>query len=305
VSRQPSDLGIHGKSASSRAGRGVSNKVGRDHNLIHGKSASIFAPRSELTESQLPVERDYGRVIRRFQLQAAARELLPREAVARCLRRAIPQRDMALVDVLYAPAKGAAHYGGLQICKSVWHCPVCAAKISERRREELTEALRIWSEQHTTEDRRLLLVTFTLQHSIGDDLSVILGALRRARRLLVSGRGAKYLSDDYGVIGMVRSLEVTYGSNGWHPHLHVIMLFDREVPIIPFEIAIKDRWRQCVEKAGRTASWQHGVDVRYSDADIAAYMAKWGKEPKWTAAHELTKGVTKCARRGGRTPYSY
>jgi len=292
-----------GKSSSSRAGPGVSNKVGDAPNLLHGKSPSIFAPQPVVTDSQVNMAPDYDRVIRRYELQAAARELLPREGVANCMRGIVPKPGASYqVDVIYAPIKGQAHYGGLQTCRSVWHCPVCAAKISERRREELSTALRIWSEEWKSEQHRLLLVTFTLQHNASDDLSIVLKALIRSRGLMVSGRGAKYLSETYGVVGMIRALEVTYGVSGWHPHLHVLMFFSQEVPIIPFEQEMKDRWSKCVTSSGRYASWQHGCDVRFSDADIAAYVTKWGKEPKWTASHEMTKAVTKKGKRGGKTP---
>lgn len=205
------------------------------------------------------------------------------------------------VDVLFAPAQQAAHLGGLQMCKSVWLCPVCSAKISERRREELTGALKGWLESPAGEIRRLLLVTLTLQHDRGDDLSEVFGALKKARRLLVSGKAAQAFASEYGIVGTIRTLELTYGENGWHPHLHILMFFDREVRIIPFESAIKERWSRAVGSAGRYASWQHGCDVRFSDADIATYVAKWGKEPNWTPAHEMTKGVAKLGRRGGRT----
>ena len=205
------------------------------------------------------------------------------------------------VDVLYAPAQQAAHLGGLQMCKSVWLCPVCSSKISERRREELSGALRGWLESPAGEIRRLLLVTLTLQHNRGDDLSEVFGALKKARRLLVSGKSAQAFASQYGAVGTIRSLELTYGENGWHPHLHILAFFGQEVPIIPFEAAMKARWSHCVASAGGYASWKHGCDVRFSDADIAEYVAKWGKEPNWTPAHEMTKGVAKLGRRGGRT----
>lgn len=206
-----------------------------------------------------------------------------------------------MVDVLYAPAKAAAHLGGVQCCKSVWLCPVCAAKISEKRRTELSEALAGWQESPAGEVRRLLLVTFTLSHTAGDTLATVFGALKKARRLLVSGKAAQAFKNEFGVVGMVRSLELTHGVNGWHPHLHVLYFFQEEVPILPFETAIKGRWSQCVRSAGSYASWQHGCDVRFSDRDISEYLAKWGKEPDWTPAHELTKGVSKLGKRGGRT----
>ncbi|MBL0830567.1 protein rep [Klebsiella pneumoniae] len=291
--------------ASGRAPLGIIGKCSSTASQSHKKNG-VAENATYIHENVLPElgatgkERD-ERVIRRFSLQSAARELLPRELVAKCMRQVVPRDDRLSIDVLYAPAKNAAHFGGLQICKSVWHCPVCSAKISERRREELTQGLGNWAAE-TAGTRRTLLVTFTLQHSRDDSLPTVFDALTKARKLLVSGRGAKAFNERYQISGMVRSLELTYGDNGWHPHLHVLMFAEAEIPFLPFEREIKDRWTQCVAAAGSYASWQHGCDVRFSDADIAAYVAKWGKEPAWTPAHELTKAVSKMGRRNGRTP---
>lgn len=292
-------LVTYGRNASTALETGVPTSVGVDSS----SNMKIRFRAGGVTESQLSMAAARGVTIRRFAMQSAARELVPREGVARCMRAGHPREDGTWgVDVLYAPMKAAAHFGGLQCCKSVWLCPVCAAKISERRRIELAEGLDSWLTFTTGERRRVLLVTFTLQHERSDDLSVVFGALKRARRLLVSGRAAQRFAADHGIVGMVRALELTHGLNGWHPHLHVLMFFNCEVPIVVFEQAIKARWSECVQAAGRYASWEHGCDVRSSDSDISNYIAKWGKDPDWTTAHEMTKAVTKIGRRKGRTP---
>lgn len=154
----------------------------------------------------------------------------------------------------------------------------------------------------TAGTRRTLLVTFTLQHTSANSLPTVFGALMKARQLLVSGRAARVFNSRYQIAGMVRSLELTFGQNGWHPHLHVLMFAEAEIPLLAFEADIKTRWSECVAAAGSYASWEHGCDVRFTDADIAAYVAKWGKEPAWTPAHELTKAASKMGRRNGRTP---
>lgn len=298
MSSRRSDLGIHGRYASTAAQSHAENGSAAAQPSI-GKYASKKAA-SELVE--LVKQGGESRAVWRFALQSAARQLLPREGVAKCMRGVRPREGGYDVSVLYAPVGQIGHFGGLQICKSIWMCPVCAAKVSERRREELTQALKNWCDTNEDQARRLLLVTFTLQHQIGDNLSDVLDALKRARRGLVSGRAAKLFNAEYGCVGTIRSLEVTYGANGWHPHLHVLMFFDREVPIIPFTEAIKERWSDCVSSAGRYASWMHGCDVRFTDQEIADYVAKWGKEPKWRIEHELTKGPSKAGRKGGSTP---
>lgn len=248
--------------------------------------------------------------LRRFFLQSAARDLVPREAVAKCLRCVIPVNPG--VDVIYTPLKRSAHYGGLMICKSVWLCPVCAAKITERRRQDLSEGLKNWYALPGV--RRVLLVTFTLSHTKEDNLSVVKRSLVRARSLLVSGRKAKIFAARFGIVGMVRSLEVTYGKNGWHPHLHVLYFFDSEIPIIPFEQEIKRRWGECVATSGKYAAWEYGCNVRYSDKEVANYVAKFGVEPewkenekvlgadKWSISHEVAKGPSKVSTMGGRSP---
>lgn len=292
-------LVTYGRKSSKALGRGVSTSVGTNASSY----MKINFREGGVTESQLSMAKGGTKLIYRFAMQSAARELMPREGVAKCMRATFPREDgTSGVDILYAPMKHAAHLAGVQCCKSVWLCPVCAAKISERRREDLSLGLSNWLTFTTGERRRTLLVTFTLAHDAGDDLSVIFGALRKARAGLVSGRAAVQFRKQWGIAGMVRSLELTHGMNGWHPHLHVLYFFNCEVPIIPFEQAIKARWSECVESAGRYASWQHGCDVRFSDSDISNYIAKWGTDPTWTTAHEMTKGVSKTGRRKGRTP---
>lgn len=82
--------------------------------------------------------------IERFALQSAARRILPKSRTAKCLR--LRRFDKAEIEVWRAKQHGTAHYGGLQTCASVWACPVCSAKISERRRAELLAAMGIYAE---------------------------------------------------------------------------------------------------------------------------------------------------------------
>lgn len=105
----------------------------------------------------------------RWRLQRAAQELLPDERVAFCKRRL----QSPMVEVIYTPEKQSAHYGGLMSCGSVWHCPICAAKISERRRVELEQAIVLCKEMGGV----VYLATYTVAHSQHDDLAKLLHAL--------------------------------------------------------------------------------------------------------------------------------
>lgn len=255
--------------------------------------------------------------VRRYALQAAAGRLMPGERVSWCCKRVVPGQpagdllpghhhgnhgEWNGIDLLYTPAgddgSARASYGALQRCGSTWLCPVCQAKIQQKRSDELKKACKVWQEK----GGKILLVTFTLSHTIKDELDDILAALTYARERVVSGRFGKGFKSRNGISGMVRSLELTYGVNGWHPHLHVLYFLDGAPDIINFEVDLKVQWMTVLARRGEYATYQHGVDVRFSDADVAEYVAKWGKEPKWTAADEVSRSSSKMASPGGYTP---
>jgi hypothetical protein len=238
-----------------------------------------------------------ARQLRRFYLQSAARELAPSERVSKCLRAPIPVSPS--VDVLYSPVGQSAHYGGLQVCASVWHCPVCSAKITERRRVELGAALEAW---RSVPGARLMLATFTVQHHASEPLSGLLGPVVDGWRWFKNGDWWQAFKGSHKVAGSIRALELTQGAHGWHPHLHVLFFLWRDVEILPFETDLKLRWAHTLKRQGRWASWAHGVDVRFSDAHISEYIAKYGKEPEWKVEHEMTKNPSKMGRNGSRTP---
>lgn len=236
----------------------------------------------------------------RFALQSAARDLLPRERVSKCLRSPIPA--VATVDVYRSAEFQTAHLGGLQVCASVWCCPVCSAKITERRRVELAQGVQFWRSEA---GGYLLLVTYTLRHHQGDSLQLLLAALLAAFQDVHRARWWVAFADKHRIFGKVRSLEVTYGDSGWHPHLHVLyFLGSGPIPAVhAFELTLKERWIYLLEKQGRDASWANGVDVRMSDEAISGYLAKYGQEPQWKIEHEMTKAPAKIASNGGRTAF--
>lgn len=262
-------------------------------------SASFLDPNSILSTSVIPE----SALVRRFWLQAQARELMRRygqaddQRVCKCLRARIPIQ--ATVDLLYSSVRASAHFKGLQVCASVWACPCCAAKISERRRVELGAGLANWR----AAGGYALLTTFTLSHDRDHSLTSVLAMLQRARELTTTGRDGRVLRARFPYAGSVRSLEVTFGRNGWHPHLHVLYFFRKPINVAEFTDHLKSRWSAHVANLGGFASYEHGVDVRFTNEDVAAYVAKWGREPTWTAAHELAKAPVKRGRADSCTPY--
>lgn len=110
----------------------------------------------------------------RYQMQSIARYLLPKNRVEICLRNKIQKHGN--VDVFKHRCKQKAFYGGLIVCGSVWICPVCASKVSERRRKEL----RIASDSYLEGGEYLSMLTLTFSHSEFDALEKSLKSLGQA-----------------------------------------------------------------------------------------------------------------------------
>ncbi len=231
-------------------------------------------------------------LVQRFVLQSAARRLMPLEGVAGCLRRRQGGKD--LVDVWHLPEVGRAKFGGLQTCSSVWACPVCAAKITERRRLEVRQAIDAWK----VEGGDVALVTFTVRHKSGDELRALVAGMMGALRRVSSGRQGVRLGAEFGVEGMIRSVEVTYGAdNGWHPHIHMLVFV--KGPMCQFDklwLHYRRQWDNALHLENMRDVTARGVDMRWANEDVAEYVAKMGHERTWDIEHELAKGPSKLGR---------
>jgi len=240
-----------------------------------------------------------SRMIRYYQ-QSLARELLPAEKVAKCARAIRPNKSV--VEVVHVPDGNKAYFRNLIICGRVWTCPVCAAKVNERRRREL--AMLIYQSGY-----RPVLVTYTLQHQRADRLTTLVDALRVGLRRISSGKAYKTIEARYGIAGTVRSMEVTYGKSGWHPHVHQIVMLagsTTDAQVDEFETWLRDHWQAALKVSNRAAAWELGAKVTRHDGDIAEYIAKFGHEPTrqgWTITHELVKSNQKHATADGKTPF--
>lgn len=123
----------------------------------------------------------------------------------------------ARVGVVMAPS-GRARYSGIVRCGSVWECPVCALHIKTHRAEEVRRVV----ELHGSD--RCVMLTVTVRHGLGDDLRMLRRRLADAWRGMTRGAAWARCVAELGIVGSIRALEVTHGANGWHPHLHVVLL---------------------------------------------------------------------------------
>src|SRR5689334_10591492 len=103
-----------------------------------GNSTEFASPSHEKPQA----ENTWSKTVTKFWLQSLARELLPRDSrIGVCMHCMSPVASA--VDVMKHPESSKAYYSGLMVCGMVWVCSVCAARITEERRQELTRALEV------------------------------------------------------------------------------------------------------------------------------------------------------------------
>lgn len=242
--------------------------------------------------------------LQRFMLQSVARKFLPKSRTDKCLRLRQASKE---IQVWQSKEHKTTSYSGLQTCGSVWACPVCSAKIAERRRAEIIAAMAA----HKAAGGCMNLLTLTAPHQRTDALSDLLGKQALALKNMFADRTVRKVLAEMGVLGQIRALEVTHGrlsefNNGWHPHYHFLLFAGSGVDLERFDgpqmkdwaVRLYMRWAACCERAGLgTPSFAHGLKLD-DGSKAARYVSKWGLED------EMTKGHTKKAIHG-ETPFDF
>jgi len=223
-----------------------------------------------------------------------------------CWRYPLPQRRA--VEIIYSDERGRARASGTMKCGSNWVCPACMTYIQEQRRLELQTAMDRSSGEMIT-----VMVTYTVQHSKTDRLKALIAVMTDAYRKTRSGRYWQDIKAHYSICGSVRSMEVTYGAFGWHPHFHELMFLDKSVlghdragGLDELAQALKGdvggQWYEKITNAGLWANIDDAFDVKAGNKYTADYIAKFGRLPKdgslSVPAHEMTYRTTKTANKG-------
>lgn len=219
-------------------------------------------------------EKRYSKAVSRWKMQHQAGKLLPGERVAYCYQYKIPGRD----GVKLTASPGKASFSGVMVCGSVWVCPVCASKISTRRREELREGI-------ARSGLYPCMITLTIQHNRESDLKTLVKDLSAALRFAKSGRRWKKLCERWQLVGTVGSFEPTFSfANGHHPHNHNMILSSLgadEINTPEFRAELQEHFAQTysayLEKRGYLIN-DHTVDITTNKRDVEGYLTKWSLE---------------------------
>jgi hypothetical protein len=178
------------------------------------------------------------------------------------------------------------------------------------------------------------MITMTMPHEFGQPLADLLDLISNGFRSILSGRlwagtperrvharpskrggmlpaytipAKPGMRQKLGIAGTVRSLEVTHGPNGWHPHLHVLVFVRGEFDAArraACEVYFRDRWRNYIVSQGYKApSDLHGVKFErcYSGEGAADYVCK--TQEGHSVGIEMARADIKHARGEHRTPF--
>jgi len=222
-----------------------------------------------------------------YELRNVGRHHTDRSRVRHC-GSAVVNGDSAVIGT----REGRVTVYGILSCGSVHECPTCRARICAERADEIKKTVKKYREIGGS----TYLLTLTIQHAVGDDLKKMRRGIANAWRYVCQGRAWQNFKKQYK-ISYIRGSEQTHGRNGWHPHLHVLLLCESgEFPVESARAYISERWRSAVlrelgEKHVPRAD-KIGTDLR-AVSSAQEYISKLGLE--------MTQAPTKIAKKHGKT----
>ena len=180
----------------------------------------------------------------------------------------------------------------MRVCGSVWLCPNCSQKIRRQRARDVATVL----QRHEARGGGAVLSLLSVSHYRKHSLRSTQDAQKASWTQMTKQRYYTQLKDRFGIVGYIKTFEVTEGKNGWHPHYHVVWLTKRPLTDAEREqldAALFQLWSHNVAKyTDRTVNHEanHVQKIRTVGA-IANYMSK-------SIAYELTHAHMK----DGKTP---
>ncbi|MGH1494209.1 MAG: hypothetical protein ACRBK7_33265, partial [Acidimicrobiales bacterium] len=117
---------------------------------------------------------------------------------------------------------GRVYASGVVTCGNAWICLACSYKIRSKRARMIAQAVAL----HLFLGGGVLFGTFTLSHDRGEPLEGLWQMLSKGWAHTTAGGTWVRFKDRFDVIGWVKTIEVTHGINGWHPHIHALFFVD-------------------------------------------------------------------------------
>jgi len=228
----------------------------------------------------------------RYSLKNVAARLLPKERVSKC------GHSLIASNATVCLGDNGAYIAGVETCGSIWVCPVCAAKIAEGRRKEVAQCL----DAHVRAGGEVYMGLFTIPHQSLESCESLKHFVARSWQKLLAGEPWLRAKRRFRIVGYIRALEITFGNNGWHPHIHALFLTQHlsDDERACFKFWLGKRWATVVERiTGKQVNLAVGYNLQKACAVSLAgdYVAKWGVDS------EISKAHLKTSKKGGRSPW--
>lgn len=293
-------------------------------------------------------------------IRGTIRKISQLQRVRKCGHTIRRKEGIGLVADMTLPSeKRISGFRGLYSCASVWACKRCSAVIGIQRVKEVRKAVDEWvtngavipQGRYVPDDRwieeddqwfdpetgeirdkqprkkifedvehasgEIAFLTLTIRHKSTDDLDTMWRAISKAwERTTRSNNILKR-----GMPGYIRAAELTHGKNGFHLHLHVILLVpsgwsssvetdakDNRPPHVKHGDSIFKTWKESVGRLGYE-SYKSAFDLSMitSEKDIkdavekiSRYTTKASKT--WDVALELAGAFAKTASGDNLSP---
>jgi hypothetical protein len=269
-----------------------------------GRQAPLAIPQLTLQTTATDGRRQRRRAAAKAQLLIAQQCAHLPEAgrIIQCGRTANNARG---VTIKRSADGGRVYASGVVTCGSPWSCLACSYKIRSKRARAIALAIAC----HIALGGGVLFGTFTFSHDRGEQLDRVWDVLGKGWRHMTSGQYWVDFKDSFGLAGSIKTVEVTHGRNGWHPHIHVLFFidapmndFDREDDYREFRRFLRERWITYFDNhQGRNVSREFGTrfdPVKADESDqVGTYCTK--------AGYELAMADAKIGRsEGHRHPFA-
>lgn len=187
-------------------------------------------------------------------------------------------------------------FSGIQTCGSPWACPVCSSRLARDRGEALARA----AARLVGLGYRAVHVVLTVRHTRGEALADVFGALSSAWRWAWGHRRVKALLRG---VAYARSVEITFGRNGWHPHIHALLLVPAHRDPWALEDPLWEAWSEAVEAVGWAPSSRdaYSFEVVESEEDLG-HVSRYVGKGSWGLGLEVAGGALKGGHQG-LTPF--
>lgn len=204
------------------------------------------------------------------------------------------------VNVVRNPALNKAYFREVVTCSNSFLCPVCSPRIRSKRSKEIAFGVDKWLAASGTAlerfrspdpEKTLYMITLTFRHSRSDKLSDMMPRFKKATQFFWGHRQVKKAFRSAGIQGRITAFEIMRGSNGWHPHLHILVFCRQHYFDVP---GFKRLWVDSLKRAGLSGLGQHALNF---------IEARNGAEYINKISLEIGLSNAKSGRDGGLSPF--